>query len=241
MTDPTPDQPLNEETLHRRDKARERAEAREDRADRIRLLTVIGVLLIIVLTSILLVIELSREKHKAVSSQRVEQRTQAQIYYLSDTVLAKICSTKPVQPKMKDLCEQAARAKSEAVKKLSPPPLPARQGEPGPGPTMAQVLAGLRTICSATPAVCQGPEGKAGKSATMAMVLAAQQEICSTTTVCQGPRGEKGDTGKQGEPGKDGISVTGVSCVLRGPSPTRLTITIRLSNGTTETASCTAR
>lgn len=118
----------------------------------------------------------------------------------------------------------------------------------GPGPTRAQVTAGVRACfavgeCTAPPGPtgAAGASGAAGRNATDAQVAAQIAAYCSAHNNCEGdagpegPTGPAGPTGPKGERGDPGPSCpsgyhldsvvylvggSGVACVADSPNPT---------------------
>jgi hypothetical protein len=82
-------------------------------------------------------------------------------------------------------------------------------GDDGRTPTAAEVLAAVQSYCASIGG-CVGPAGAQGAPGT----TGAKGEPGESIVGPQGPAGPAGPQGEQGIPGANGISVTGVSCVL---------------------------
>ena len=84
------------------------------------------------------------------------------------------------------------------------------QGVPGDGgrpPTAGEVLAAVNAYCASIGG-CVGPAGAPGAPG-------ANGQPGESVVGPQGPAGPAGPQGAEGVPGANGISVTGVSCMLR--------------------------
>lgn len=146
------------------------------------------------------------------------------------------CET-PVAPKAQDIIDNA-EGPIQPIEKIGPT---GEQGQPGPGPSTAQVRAAINVYCSsgvcngdrptaaqvsnAVAAYCDergdcagmnGSDGNDGPGPSAAQIASAVSEFCAARDNCQGPQGATGDTGSRGEQGAQGPS--GVVATTVDPS-----------------------
>lgn len=114
----------------------------------------------------------------------------------------------------------------------SSPPVEGPQGPTGPQgvpgsdgrtPTASEVLAAVNAYCASIGG-CVGPAGPAGQQGAPG-TAGAKGEPGESIVGPQGPAGPAGPQGEQGIPGANGISVTGVSCVLLDDASTAFRFT----------------
>jgi hypothetical protein len=135
----------------------------------------------------------------------------------------------PVPPKVEDLVEEPL-----------PKPLPAVQGERGPGPTYAQILdVVLRVLPGIVKETCAdngcAKDGKDGKDAPP--ITAAEIAIAVANAIDEALARNCGGSCKAAD-GKDGRGIVDVDCSKTPPSFGREEFVITYTDGTTQTVVC---